>query len=201
MMIESGHFYDVVIDPILKSMRKKVLAEINDGETVIDIACGTGAQVFEMAKKAKLVVGVDLSESMMKFAQKKKQKQEILNVKFSISDATNLAEFAENEFDVATMSLALHQFTPEMYAPILNEMKRVAKRIVIVDYAVPVRSNFVGIISKTIEFMAGREHNRCYNEFCKAGGLNSILAKNSLAIYGQKNLGGGAFSLVNCHPV
>jgi len=118
-------------------MQKKVAAQIDEGETVIDIACGTGAQVFEMITKAKYAVGIDLSESMMKVAQKEKEKRNWANVDFLIADATKLVRFKQSEFDVATMSLALHQFPPELYSPILTEMKRVAKRLVLVDYAVP----------------------------------------------------------------
>lgn len=181
-------------------MRKKVTAQVSTSETVIDIACGTGAQVFCLAGKAKRVVGVDLSESMVKYAQKQSIKRKIENVEFMIGDATKLEGLADNEFDVAVMSLALHQFTPEVYVSILNEMKRIAKRIVFVDYAVPLPSNYAGLASKTIEFMAGREHNRCFREYYKAGGLETILTHNGIIINRLKRFGSGAFYLVNCSP-
>ena len=64
-MSECGIFYGTFIDPLVNSMRKRVASEIKPNSTVIDVACGTGAQVFEMAKNAKRVVGIDLSESMI----------------------------------------------------------------------------------------------------------------------------------------
>lgn len=197
-MGETGLFYSSVIDPMLKGMRKKVTAEVRKGETVIDIACGTGAQVFQLSRKAGQIVGVDLSESMIKFANKKCKKQSILNAEFKLADATNLTVFADREFDVAIMSLALHQFSPELYIPILSEMKRVAKRIVIVDYAVPLPNNFAGYASKIIEYLAGREHNHCFRSYYKAGGLVAILAQNGLRINRHNFFGGGAFMLVSC---
>lgn len=197
-MGETGFFYSNVIDPMLRGMRKKVSAEISKGETVIDIACGTGAQVFQLAGKAGQLVGVDLSESMINFANKKRTKQNILNIDFKLADATNLSDFADNKFDVAIMSLALHQFSPELYAPILSEMKRVAERVIIVDYAVPLPNNLAGYASKIIEFLAGREHNRCFRWYYKSGGLKTILAQNGLQINRQYFFGGGAFILVSC---
>jgi ubiquinone/menaquinone biosynthesis C-methylase UbiE len=197
-MVETGWFYGSAIDPILKSMRKKLAAHISANETVIDIACGTGAQVFELAGKAKRIVGVDLAESMILYAKTQSKKRKLTNTEFVLADATNLAQFADNEFDVASMSLALHQFSPLLYTPILNEMKRVAKRIVIVDYVVPLPSNYIGVSSKVIEFLAGREHNRNFRTFYKAGGLTKILPQNGLLISEEQLFAKGAFMLVVC---
>ncbi|WP_346855297.1 class I SAM-dependent methyltransferase [uncultured Draconibacterium sp.] len=197
-MVETGWFYGSAIDPILKSMRKKLAAHISANETVIDIACGTGAQVFEMAGKAKRIVGVDLADSMIEYAKKQKLMRNTTNTEFVVADATDLCLFSENEFDVATMSLALHQFSPILYKPILDEMKRVAKRIVIVDYAVPLPSNYIGVSSKIIEFMAGREHNRNFRKFYKSGGLTSILPQSGLQITKEQLFAKGAFLLVVC---
>lgn len=197
-MVETGFFYGNFIDPLLKGMRDKVATHISNDETVIDIACGTGAQVFTLAEKAKRIVGVDLSESMIKYASKQSKVRRVKNVEFVVADVTKLLPFADNEFDVATMSLALHQFPPAVYEPILKEMKRVAQRIIVVDYAVPLPNNIMGKASKIIEFLAGREHNRCFKKYYKAGGLETILAQNDIIINNLKYFGGGAFHLVNC---
>lgn len=197
-MVETGFFYGNFIDPILAGMRKQVMTQVSVEETVIDIACGTGAQTMLLSTKAKQVVGVDLTESMIKYAQKQCKKYKVNKARFMVGDATKLEMFTDNEFDVAVMSLALHQFPPEFYAPILCEMKRVANRIIIADYAVPLPNNLAGMVSKIIEFLAGREHNRCFKAYCKAGGLETILSENGILINKLNPFGGGAFSLVNC---
>ena len=165
-MVETGWFYGSFIDPILVPMRKRISEEVGPGENLIDVACGTGAQVFECASKTSEAVGVDLSESMINKATQIKNRKRIENVDFFVEDATNLSRFSDNQFEVATMSLALHQFIPDLHAPILNEMKRVAKKIIIVDYAVPLPSNYSGIGSKVAEFFAGVEHNKNFKKFC-----------------------------------
>lgn len=139
-MVESGAFYSTILDPILAPMRKRVNKEILPGKKIIDIACGTGAQVFELSKIATEIVGVDLSESMIYHAQNSVRKRNIPNAEFFVCDATNLSRFEANSFDVAIMSLALHQFDPHLHSTILGEMIRVGKRIIIVDYAVDRKS-------------------------------------------------------------
>lgn len=195
-MVESGIFYSTVIDPILAPMRKRVISEIHPGDKIIDIACGTGAQVFELTGIASEIIGVDLSESMINYAQKSCKKRNILNAEFFVCDATNLSRFNENSFDVAIMTLALHQFDPRLHSPILSEMKRVAQRIIIVDYAVPLPKNYAGIGSNIAEFLAGREHNRNFKLYYELGGLKKILHANNLTIQKSVLFGKGAFQLV-----
>lgn len=177
-MVESGGFYKTFIDPILNPMRKRVAAHIQSGQKIIDVACGTGAQIFEFAETSKIAVGVDLSESMIKTALNRKLEENISNVDFQTADATNLSQFKNQEFDIATLSLALHQFDPGLHPPILNELKRVAKKILIVDYSVPLPKNIAGYGSHFIEFLAGREHNRNFRKFYNLGGLEPILTNS-----------------------
>lgn len=197
-MVESGSFYSTVIDPLLTRMRKRVTKEINAGEKIIDIACGTGAQVFEISGIASAVVGVDLSESMINHAKKTCTKKGISNASFRVCDATNLSETETKSFDVAIMSLALHQFDPALHSIILSEMKRVATRIIIVDYTVPLPKNYAGTGSKLAEFLAGREHNRNFKKYYRLGGLDKILPSNNLSIKKSVLFGKGAFQLVVC---
>ncbi len=119
-MSESGPFYSTFIDPLLTTMRKRIALEIKLNEKVIDIACGTGAQAFALSKVATKVTGIDLSESMINFAKKASVKQKTSNTEFFVCDATNLKSFKNNDFDIAIMSLALHQFSPKIHLPILT---------------------------------------------------------------------------------
>ncbi len=195
-MVESGGFYSTFIDPVLVKMREKVAENVEQGQKIIDIACGTGAQVFELAKNAEFVLGVDLSSSMINKAKQTQKKLEIQNAGFKICDATQLVSFAEKEFDLATMSLALHQFSPEQYSFILNEMKRISRKITIVDYSVPLPGNTVGYGSRWAEFMAGREHHGNFKKYYKKGGLEFIMKENNIDIEKSLHFARGAFQLV-----
>ena len=199
-MAESGPFYKTFIDPLVVSMRKRVAKHIHHGEKVIDIACGTGAQVFEIAYRAGKIIGIDLSESMIKTALKRKRVENIANADFLVADATNLAFFKNKEFDVAILSLALHQFNPGLHPSILNEMKRIAHKILIVDYEVPLPKNIAGYAGHFIEFLAGGEHNQNFRKYYKLGGLEPILKNNQLKIISKRIFASGIFQLVVCLP-
>ena len=198
-MGETGWFYRTFIDPLLKSGRKLITNNIKTGETVLDVACGTGALVFDLAEKAKKAVGIDLSESMLKAAQREQIKKEIKNIEFICADATQLTTFVDNDFDVVTLSMALHQFDPELHSPILKEMKRVAKKIIIVDYATPLPKTASGLAAKIIEFFAGKEHNGNFKKYCKLGGLATILKNNNLTPKTTKNFKSGIFQITVCN--
>jgi len=198
-MVETGIFYSTVIDPLLKSFRKRVALEIKKGERVIDIACGTGAQAFELAGIAGSVTGLDLSKSMVDFANKKAKKQQINNASFVVGDASELSAFYNQKFDVAIMSMALHQFKPDLRNSILREAEKIADRIIFLDYAVPLPKNYVGVASKMAEFIAGIDHNRNFKSYYRDGGLDVILRDNGLEIKRSRLLGKGAFQLVSAN--
>ncbi|WP_321368533.1 class I SAM-dependent methyltransferase [uncultured Draconibacterium sp.] len=195
-MLETGFIYSTIIDPLLSNLRKRLALEIKKGDTVIDIACGTGAQLFELADKAKSVTGVDLSASMISCATNKARKEGITNASFIVGDATDLSLFYQQKFDVAILSMALHQFNPGLEKAILGEVKKIAEKIVVLDYAVPLPNNYVGVGSKVAEFLAGIEHNKNFKSYSEAGGLKTILPANGFAPQRLKVVGKGAFHLV-----
>lgn len=54
------------------------------GAKILDVATGTGKQAFAFAKKGYDVIGIDLSEEMLKVADKKNKYE---NVRFEVADA------------------------------------------------------------------------------------------------------------------
>jgi len=67
---------------------------------IIDIGCGTGRHTLELSKRGYHIMGIDLSESMLKKAKEKAEKLG-LKIKFQQLDARKLP-FVD-EFDVAIM--------------------------------------------------------------------------------------------------
>lgn len=195
-MVESGIFYSTLLDPLLRRLRKRMVEHINKGDRVIDIACGTGAQLFELTDWAGSLTGVDLSDSMIRYASKKAQKLNVPNAGFYLGDATDLSGFYGQKFDVAILSLALHQFDPGLRGPVLSEIQKVSDKIVVLDYTVPLPQNYAGVASRVAEFLAGRSHNRNFKSYTQAGGLVSILPENGFSIQKIQTLGKGAFQLV-----
>ena len=98
-------------------------AGIADGETIIDVGCGTGSLTMAIASAANItgVVGIDLSEVYLKHA---KGNTNDARIAFLKGDATALA-FPDAKFDRA-MSMLVLQFVPEADRAI-QEMKRVVR--------------------------------------------------------------------------
>ena len=153
-------FYDLVTAPIAGVRNKVVdITDANNGSTILDVATGTGKQAFAFAKRGYDVIGVDLTESMLKIA-KKNNKNGL--VKFEVADATHL-RFEENTFDVSCVSFALHDMPLTIRKRVLKEMVRVTKSngtIVIVDYALP--ENKVGrfLIYRLVSFYEGEYYRK-----------------------------------------
>lgn len=130
-------FYDIVALP-LSGLRDRVVDFTNpkNGSMILDVATGTGKQAFAFAKRGYEVSGIDLSEAMLKVANKNNKYK---NVKFQVADATNLP-FESKRFDVACISFALHDMSLTIREKVLKDLVRVTRpegMIVIVDYALP----------------------------------------------------------------
>jgi demethylmenaquinone methyltransferase/2-methoxy-6-polyprenyl-1,4-benzoquinol methylase len=156
--------YDVFTLPISK-LRDKVVEFSNarNSSKVLDICTGTGQQAFAFAKRGYDVIGVDLSEDMLKVANKNNKYK---NAKFEVGDATCL-HFDNNSFDVSCVSFALHDMPFSIRQRALKEIIRVTKPkgiIVVVDYALP--ENKVGkfLIYHLVKLYEGRY----YSEFIKS---------------------------------
>ena len=89
-----------------------VLAEhaFSGAEAVLDVGCGDGKITHQLALRVPKgrVVGIDSSESMIRFAQETHVAQ--ANLSFALKDVTNLRY--TNEFDLAVSTFCL-QWVPE----------------------------------------------------------------------------------------
>jgi 2-polyprenyl-3-methyl-5-hydroxy-6-metoxy-1,4-benzoquinol methylase len=72
----------------------------NRAARILDIGCGTGRHSIELAKRGYTVVGVDLSESLLKRAKEKACERK-LQIRFQKHDARNLPFL--QEFDLIIM--------------------------------------------------------------------------------------------------
>ena len=67
---------------------------------MIDIGCGTGRHAIELTKRGYSVIGIDLSESQLKQAREKAERENV-TIEFLKHDARRLP--FSNQFDVAIM--------------------------------------------------------------------------------------------------
>ena len=153
-------FYNLITLPLLR-VREKVVdcANVSKNATVLDVATGTGQQVFAFAKRGCDVIGVDLTEAMLDIARKHNRDG---LVKFEVSDATRL-RFEANRFDITCVSFALHDMPLTIREQVLKEMARVTNpngMIVIVDYELPRRGIGRTLIYRLITLYEGEYYKQ-----------------------------------------
>jgi len=188
-----GFFYRIFIDPLLAGPREELLKLINKTDRIVDIACGTGTLAISMAKIAGKVTAIDLDEGLIKYALNRQKKEDLQNLHFEILDASDLSGFCEKEFDIAVTSMAIHQFEPLLAIKILSEMKRIASKVLIVDYNYPLPDTISGEIAYRIEHLAGGDHFRNFKFYNAIGGLKYFMDKAGLTLSSEATRGSGIF--------
>ncbi|MFW5799595.1 MAG: class I SAM-dependent methyltransferase [Spirochaetota bacterium] len=188
--------YEKFIDPFTVEIRNSIMEFIKEDSKVIDIACGTGALVFELAKKSRYVMGFDLSEDSIAYNLFKKDKYNIDNVDFLQGDATKLSELVGTRFDYATISLALHEHPVEKRDIIIRELGEIADKIIVADFTSPKPKNFWSGLVSTVEFFSGKEHFTNQLNFIKTGGIEQLLNKNGYTIEKQERKNSEVFNII-----
>ncbi|ODS35632.1 MAG: hypothetical protein A7316_00740 [Candidatus Altiarchaeales archaeon WOR_SM1_86-2] len=174
---KAAPFYGVV-DILVSGVRHEVvdLTNAGNGSKILDVCTGTGSQALAFAKRGYDVVGIDLSEDMLKVAGKKNRYG---GVEFKVADATDIP-FEDNEFDVSVISFALHDMPRDVREKVLAEINRVTKPkgdVVIVDYALPENK-----ISRFLVYHLTKLYEtRYYPEFIKSD-LKALIRKYGIGI-------------------
>lgn len=189
-MIELNLVYATFVDPLLLSTRRAVLRAVPAGARVVDVAFGTGDLARILSAKASDVHGVELSADRVRYASKRAGP----NLHFHEGDARSLP-FDDQQFDLATISMALHEM-PASYRPqVLRELMRVAPEALVVDYSAPQPGNPVALGVRAIERVAGLEHFQGFQSFLEEGGIHGLAARLDLRAVLVEELVAGCIGL------
>lgn len=131
-------FYDAWGNLAESKARKKALelANIQNGESVLEVAVGTGLAFREIVKSNPngQNFGIDLTEAMLDKA-KQKISQTNAHYQLSVGDAYDL-RFKDAQFDVLVNNYMFDLLPEADFAKVLNQFKRVLKpngRMVLVN--------------------------------------------------------------------
>ncbi|HSQ13300.1 MAG TPA: class I SAM-dependent methyltransferase, partial [Candidatus Deferrimicrobium sp.] len=98
-----------------------------------DIGCGTGSLTFELARFARKVIGVDLSQEMLRRARAAAKERELRNVEFRQGDALKLP-LDTRSVDAAFCVMVLHFLPdPERVIAGLCRIVRPGGSVILVD--------------------------------------------------------------------
>jgi hypothetical protein len=78
--------------------------------------------------------------------------------------------------------MVLHEMDVSQRLPVLREMRRLARTLVLVDYRVPPPTNLEAKVCRLIERLAGRNHYRNFISFLDSGGLQVLMDRLALSI-------------------
>jgi ubiquinone/menaquinone biosynthesis C-methylase UbiE/rhodanese-related sulfurtransferase len=109
------------------AMQMILEAGIKEGDTVLDVASGTGIDAFlavPIVGQSGRIVGIDIAPQMVEVANQKVQKRGFANVGFEVMDAENMS-FKPSTFDAAIAKWALVSMPDSHRA--LKEILRVLK--------------------------------------------------------------------------
>jgi len=123
-----------------QQLRKRMvdLLPLQDGDTVLDVGCGTGDLAIEVVKRVGSrgqVVGIDGSEEMIARARQKAQRRH-LSIEFRVEHAQTLS-FPDHSFDVVVSSLVFHALPGSLKLSVLATIARVLKaggHLMIIDF-------------------------------------------------------------------
>jgi SAM-dependent methyltransferase len=177
-----GWLYHLFVDPALRKARKLVRRQIKPGRSLIDIGCGTGELVLFLTDSCTELVGVEASHRMWAYAHQRGRDLGLTNVQFIFASGEKLAAFPSGYFDYATACMVMDA---KRRLPVLREMQRLARTLILVDYRVPPPVHFVATICRLIERLAGGHHYRNYLSFTEGGGLLPLLEALSLPVNRQ----------------
>jgi ubiquinone/menaquinone biosynthesis C-methylase UbiE len=151
LILDTGWRYDLMewfFDTFLfrgklRELRKRTadLAQIQSGEIVLDVGCGTGTLALEVSRRVGArgrVVGIDPGENQIARARGKAT-QRNLPIEFQIGVIEHL-DFPDQTFDVVLSTIMMHHLSDTLKRQGLTEIARVLKpggRLVIADFKRP----------------------------------------------------------------
>lgn len=182
-------FYDIA--EIVLSPTRKAAVNINPifpSTKVIDFCTGTGAVALAFSQRSDHVIGIDLSQGMLKRSQRKSEK-----IHFLLMDATKTT-FRRHEFDVGIISFALHDMPYRVRVMVLKEMKRVCKqRIIVVDYCAPRHTSLRWLYRTFISLY----ETSYFKDFINRD-VHSLFASGGLDVMKEQKV--GLFKIYLLHP-
>jgi ubiquinone/menaquinone biosynthesis C-methylase UbiE len=195
--------YGNVIDPFFQDVRDFTpqFAGMKAGDRVLDLCCGTGAQVFACQRRGIIAGGVDISSYMINLASKKLKYGQV-EASFFLADAGCLP-FIDKCFDFTSVSFGLHDKNGETRDKIISGMKRITKQsgsLICIDFAVPLPNNIYGLAARAIECLVGGAHYQGFKDYVKHGGLEGIMRRHYLKIEKKQYLKGGMVAIFKVNP-
>ena len=103
--------------------------DLESSDRILDIACGPGGWVLEIAQKypEKQIVGLDISNMMIQYARAQAFSQRLNNAEFVVMDALQPLQFDDNSFDLVNTRSIVGFVAQNAWLPLLKECLRILR--------------------------------------------------------------------------
>jgi ubiquinone/menaquinone biosynthesis C-methylase UbiE len=100
---------------------------LHNGDRILDVACGPGgwARTLALQYPGVQVVGIDISQTMLAYANASAQAQHLPNISFQLMDVTKPWPLADASFDLVNARLMIAFLNDEKWQQVIAEMLRV----------------------------------------------------------------------------
>lgn len=193
--VRLARYYDLFVEPSSRALRQFVFNtyKIKKGMKVLEVGCGTGANLMFFQSDRAEIYGIDLSPSMVEAAKQKLGDY----AQIELGDAAGMP-YPDSSFDLVIAMLTLHEMPNHIRTSAVREMRRVKKEngdLMLIDYHHSPCKDFKGFAYRAMilcyEIAAGREHFKNYRNFIKHKGLSGLIEQNNLPVKQKKVLGYG----------
>lgn len=164
------NWYDIFISPLLKGLQKSILSQIDEGDSVLEVGCGTGQLAKALYQKGvNKYIGVDLNPDVIKIASRK-----VISKSFEFIAADFLDLRLNRKYDLAIFPMIIHSIPQELGENLIKKASKFANKIIVADYLVPQPKNYKALIVRIIEWLAGKEHFSSFKHYKDFNSIRSI---------------------------
>jgi len=150
---------------IKNKIKKQIYKLIPKNSNVIDIGCGKGELLNYLSKKINYGLGIDIKK--LKVSKKE-------NLEFKTINSKNMT----GNFDYAISMFSIHSMNYETQIKTLENMGKISKKIILIDYVFP-KNIFYKILISFDEILANHYNNfKNYNKI----GMKKLILNSKLKI-------------------
>ncbi|BFM49004.1 class I SAM-dependent methyltransferase [Marinomonas sp. THO17] len=158
-----------IADRVLSPLRRELIELIDEGSSLLEVGCGTGDLLFQLADKIGSGYGVDTDSGMIEYAELKRKQNAVKHLSFECIDAL---EIAPRQFDFAVSVLCLHELPKQKACDLLKCMMERSKVVLVADYTEA--KSLLGKVSMELdELISG--HYRHYKNYRQSGEISSYV--------------------------
>jgi len=173
-----GSWKTNTVDKYLLPIRRQVVDLVQPDTTVVDIGCGNGDLLFQLAVKICSGTGIDYSHALIEYARQRQQAEEINNLQFQQADLREKLNLAP--VDYALVSLVFHVLPWEVAQNVLVRLVHQAGTTLVCAFSEPQSRKQQFLLWLDQRFSG---HFRHFKEYQKRGGMEHLIRSIENAEY------------------